>query len=47
MFEIRTETGDLKYSLLIKVVKSFLGMPNGNTNVERSLSDDKNKLNSE
>ena len=47
VFEIRTETGDLKYSLLIKVVKSFLGMPNGNANVERSLSDDKNKLNSE
>lgn len=47
VFEIRTETGDLKYSLLGKVVKSFLGMPNGNANVEPSLSDNKNTLTSE
>ena len=46
VFEIRTETGDLKYSLLNKVVKSFLAMPNGNANVERSLSDNKNTLTS-
>ena len=47
VFEIRTETGDLKYSLLSKIVKSFLGMPNGNANVEASLSDNKNTLTSE
>ena len=27
-----------------KVVKSFLSLPNGNASVERSLSDNKNKL---
>ena len=47
VFEIRTETGDLKYPLLSKIVKSFLGMPNGNANVEPSLSDNKNTLTSE
>ena len=47
VFEIRTKTGDLKYSLLSKVVKSFLGMPNGNANVEPSLSDNNNTLTSE
>ena len=46
VFEIRTETGDLKYSLLSKVVKSFLAMPNGNANVERSLLDNKKTLTS-
>ena len=47
VLEIRTETGDLKYSLLSKVVKSFLAMPSGKANVERSLSDNKNTLTSE
>ena len=47
LFEIRSETGYLNYSLLSKVIKSFLAMPNGNANVERSLSDNKNTLTSE
>ena len=34
LFEIRTETGYLKYSLLNKIIKSFLALPNGNANVE-------------
>ena len=47
VFEICTETGDLKYSLFSKVVKSFLAMPNGNANVERSSPDNKNTPTSE
>ena len=47
LFEIRTETGYLKYSLLNKIIKSFLALPNGNANLERSLSDNKNTLTSE
>ena len=47
VFEIPIETGDLKYSSLSKVVISFLAMPNGNANVERSLSGNKNTLTSE
>ena len=46
MFKICTETGDLKYSLLSKVVKSFLAMLNGNANVEQSLLDNKKTLTS-
>ena len=34
-------------TLYLVVVKSFLAMPNGNANVERSLSDNKNTLTSE
>ena len=44
VFEICTETGDLKYSLLSKVVKSFLAIPNGNANMELRLPDNKNTL---
>ena len=46
VFGIWTETGDLKYSLHSKVVKSSLTMHNGNANVERSISDNKNTLTS-
>ena len=47
MFEVQSERGTKKYNLLSKVVKSFLALRNGNANVERSLSDNKNTLSSE
>ena len=46
-FQISSSSGDRKCTHLSKVVKSCLSIPNGNANVERSLSDNKKTLASE
>ena len=47
VLDIRTDSGERKYSLLAKLVKSCLSLQNGNAAVERSLSDNKNTLTAE
>lgn len=44
VLSIRTENGGRRYIHLAKVVKSFLSMANGNADVERSLSLNRNTL---
>ena len=44
VFDVRNAAGERKYTLLSKVVKSFLPLQNSNASVERSLSDNKNIL---
>ena len=48
IFEIRSANStNAKYPCLRKVVKTLLSLPNGNADVERSLSDNKNTLTAE
>ena len=47
VFGIETATGDKKFSLLTRVVKSALCILHGNADVERSLSDNKNSVTDE
>ena len=42
IFEIEFDSGDKKYDLLSKLIMSCLSIQNGNADVERSLSDNKN-----
>ena len=44
VFRIGNVAGEMKYTLLSKVVKSCLSLQNVNASVERSLSDNKNTL---
>ena len=44
VFKIKTMSGDIKYPLLSKLVKSVLSLPHGNSAVERSLSHNKNTV---
>lgn len=41
---MKSKRGELKFQTLSKVVKSVLAIQNGNADVERSLSDNKNTL---
>lgn len=47
VMNIKTESGNMKYDSLSKVVKSMLSLQNGNSDVERSLSDNRNTLSAE
>ena len=47
VFGIHTATGDKKFSLLSRVVKSALCIYHGNADVERSLSDNTNTVTDE
>ena len=47
LFGIKTTTGDKKFNLLARVVKSALCIHHGNADVERSLSDNKNTVTDE
>ena len=47
VFKIKTTSGHLKYIILPKLVKAILAFQNGNANVERSLSDNKNTVTTE
>ena len=44
VFTVMSSNRERKYKLLSKVVNSFISFPNGNANVERSLSDNKSTL---
>ena len=47
VFEIKSNSGEQKYSKLPALVKAVLAFQNGNAAVERSLSDNKNSVTSE
>ena len=47
VFGIQTATGDKKFNLLARAVKSALCIHHGNADVERSLSDSKNTVTDE
>ena len=42
--DTRSAGGERKYTLLLKVMKSFLSLKNSNASVERSISENKNNL---
>ena len=44
VFDIQNAAGEMKFTLLSKVVKSCLPLQNSNVSVERSLSDNENTL---
>ena len=42
--DTRNAGGERKYTLLLKVTKSFLSLKNSNASAERSISENKNNL---
>ena len=44
IFQLPSSSRDRKYTHLSKIIQSCLSIPNGNANVQRNLSDNKNTL---